>query len=186
MAFIIMLASAAMAYNFEIIQGGTVDVSSMNSISFDIMFNPDPGGNTFGTYAFNLFYDTSELQFNSATSTPPTPLVELFGPAYQDADGHIANFNGASFAVDPTIATSKKLASVVFNINKPGLVSDGQSDVRFDYDPNYTFTIDGQNVPLTAQNTINGANVVAPEPVSSILFLTGGAVMGIRRFCKKV
>ena len=184
MAFIMMLSSAAMAYNFEISPTGRVDVGAATSINFDVFFNPDPAGNTFGTYSFALFFDNSELQWNAAstTQTPPSPLTALFGDPYLDSADHISNFNGASFAADPTINTRTKLASVAFNIMNTD--DDGIADVWFDKTQLSSFTIGGNSVSITDQNSNLGANV-APEPVSTILFLSGGAVMGIRRFWKK-
>lgn len=76
---------------------------------------------------------------------------------------------------------------ISFNIDNPGVnipVSDGNADVWFDTSVN-GFNVNGSYVQMK-NITISGAPdiAVAPEPVSSVLFLVGGAALGIRRYWK--
>ena len=73
-------------------------------------------------------------------------------------------------------------------------------DTAYDITPQtslsgFSFKVDYQagNLPFTAEfddhqgnfDTIAGTTAVAPEPVSSILFLTGSAVLGLRGLMRK-
>ncbi|MBI5407966.1 MAG: hypothetical protein HZA14_01210 [Nitrospirae bacterium] len=59
----------------------------------------------------------------------------------------------------------------------------------------FSFKVDYKagNLPFNAEfdnhqgnfDTVTGTTAVAPEPVSSMLFLAGGAMLGIRRYLKK-
>ncbi len=185
--------SEADAWNLDIVPVGSLDATGNSSIFFNIVFNSDVGGNVLDNYAFNIFYDTSELTWNSIQTTvsPPSPLFPQFGLPTQSPAGSINMFNGATFSSGANINGSVTLANVAFNIHTP--VGNGSPDVWFD-----TVTLPGQEAftvdnVLTNMNTvkIGGSNTdvfattVVPEPVSSALFIVGGAVMGVRRYWKK-
>jgi len=180
--------SGALAYDITIIPGGTQDVSGQNTIYFDIVFNPDSTGNSFDTYGFNIGYDTSELIWNSGltTNTPPAPL-SAFKPPFESSPGLIENFNGFTFSDAPVLTAPTTLATIAFDV-APGInnPADGLVDIWFDTSVG-SFTIDGNNVPVS-QITVSGTTpdvYVLPEPVSIILFITGGATFGIGSYWRK-
>jgi hypothetical protein len=192
LTLMLFLATNAMAYNFELTPGSSRDVTGDSFFDVSVIFNPDAGGNTLGTFGYNLFYDTNELTYNSFQLFLPSPLGVSFGGPFESAGGKINNLGGLLpfGATAPTITSPYTLAKVTFSIDKPGVNTpafDGQADVWFDSSTGTGATIDGVYKQMSGITRVGAPDVaaVAPEPVSSILFLSGGAVMGVRRFCKK-
>jgi hypothetical protein len=203
--FIAGYQTADASYSIEIMPGGQIDDSAFTNVIFDVVFHPDAGGSTLGNWVFNLYYDPVELSLVSANvGSLPSPLWangQGF-PTDSSPGGHITNFNGVKipvFAGDPTVNSDLILASVEFNIasKQPW---DGQPDLWFDTGVNQTINVDGQvwywnasdpsctpscTTVITAGDLPDvgtGAPPVVPEPVSSILFVVGGATLGLRRY----
>ena len=190
------------AWYLDIMPTGSLDVTGQSSIFFDIVFTPDTGGNTFGDFGFNLFYDNLELTWNSLNTvlSPPSPLSAPFAPFEMGADtGQIFSFSGSLPLTvpptpDPSMTNAFTLATVAFNVDNSGVnnpTADGFADVWFDVTAAGTgFTIDGapismSSIPVGSTNTDVFATTVVPEPISSALFVVGGATLGFRRFWKR-
>ena len=164
-------------------------MTGLSTVFFDVVFNPQ-GTVDVGTYAFNLFYDDAELMWNSGLTTisAPSPLSsQMLGPLDGSTSGFIGNFNAASFGTDATLSSPFTLAHLAFDVASP--VQDGSADVWFDttMDTKFGFTVNGSGV-LMGNMPINNnlpSIAVVPEPVSSALFIIGGATLGLRRFRKK-
>ncbi len=182
-------ATQAGAWSLELTPSGVIDVIGQTSFDVDVWFNPE-GSARLDNYAFNLFYDTSELSWNSGNTSysPPSGLShELLGPISETTSGFIQNINAATFATGPTLTVNTNLATISFDLVNPGVVADAV-DVWFDTAQGpAAFTVDG--TATTMNNvSINGIGpdvVVTPEPVSSALFLVGGATLGFRRFKRR-
>ncbi|GBE32242.1 hypothetical protein BMS3Bbin05_01151 [bacterium BMS3Bbin05] len=194
-------ATKAVAYNLDIVPATSVDVTGQTMFFVDVVFTPDMGGNTFGDYGFNLFYDNLELTWNSVNTilSPPSPLSAPFAPFEMSPDnGQVFSFSGSLPLTipptsDPTMTNAFTLATVAFSVDSPGVnisTADGFADVWFDITTAGTgFTINGapvsmSSMPIGSMNTDVFAITVVPEPVSSALFIVGGATLGLRRFRK--
>ncbi len=197
---LLMLSSGAMAFDVQIVPGSLpYDATGQTTVYFDVVFNSDLSGNTLGGLVLNFYYDNVELTWNSLLSTPgplPSPLVPgAFGGPFETTSGKIENFNAGlqpSTATAPTVTGSLVLGTIAFDV-APGINApspDSFSDVWFDTSsPGTGFTIDGNNISMSAMSVNTGPDVyaatVVPEPVSSTLFIIGGATLGFIRFRKK-
>ncbi len=115
-------ANQAGAWSLELTPSGHIDVTGETSIFFDVIFNSDPGGNVLNNYAFNLFYDTSELSWNSTNTnfSAPSPLISgHFGLTTEPASGFIQNINAGTFGPGANVTGSTVLAHVAFDILNP-------------------------------------------------------------------
>jgi hypothetical protein len=189
MAGVLLLASTAMAYNIEITPGGSTDITGSSFFDVSIVFNPDPGGNTFGTFGFNLFYDTSELTYSDYQLLFPSPIGPAVTPPSASTAGKINNLSGfLPFGQSaPTISSPYTLAKITFGLVNPS--SDGAADVWFDTKAGTGFTVNNtftQMSSITREGApdISGTPSIVPEPLSSILFAAGGGTFLLRRFVK--
>lgn len=199
------MSQQAAAYDVELMPQGSLDLNGQTTFLLDVWFNADTDGNDFSNWQFSLFYDTSELTWNSSNTvygTMPLPLFPgSFSGPNENTSGHIELFDASKFppnADDAYVTGSLLLATVAFDV-APGInmpAPDGAADVWFDTTSTVAggFTIDdtayfmdsthpsGNIMPISG-DTIDV--VVTPEPISSILFVVGGATLGLRRFRKK-
>jgi hypothetical protein len=182
----------AMAYNVSIVPSGSLDVTGQSTIFFDIVFNPDIGGNLFDTYGFSLFYDTTELSWNSDSTItyPPSPLTQI-GLLVENTSGLIENFNGIVISgTPPTLTAATTLATVAFDVVTPGINiprPDGAVDLWFNTSGvGQGFTIDTKNIPISQMTRMETSDVfITPEPVSSLLFVVGGMILAAKRYLKR-
>jgi len=156
------LQSQSWGYSLVIVphQGSLDVIPGSSTVSFDIIFHPD-SGTQFGNWAFNLYYDTSEITWNSSLTTAgaiPAPLVSaLFGGPSENTPGLIENFSGLLSppnAVAPNISDNITLATVVFDVNTAS--EDGGDDVWLDKNSKIHFLLDGNPVPTSALPVVAG------------------------------
>jgi hypothetical protein len=135
----------------------------------------------------------------------PSPLFAgSFSGPNENTSGHIELFDASKFppsAADANVTGSLLLATVGFDvasgINTPTF--DGSADVWFDTSSTVAggFTIGGTGyfmdpthpsgniMPISSSNLDVYAAPVAPEPVSSTLFIIGAATLGFSRFRRR-
>lgn len=162
-AIIVIAISEAKAYSLRILpQTGAMDVNSAQpTVTFNIVFHPDTGGSLLGNWNFNLFYDSSELTWNSTQTSVgamPSPLsASLFGTPFENTTGLIENFNGLLSppnAISPTITADLMLATIVFDVTAG--VSDGNADVWIDNSDLMHFNVNGSPVLLANLPVVAG------------------------------
>lgn len=153
--------------------GGTFTLGTlMNSAENTLVFGPSPGGST-GDVSFSL--DSGGTNYLTANLNNFTVTQDGFGtrlnPGYDM--NHVVDIS-----TNPLVTTSKFLDEVntmsnpVGNLYMGFVFSGGPSD----FSGNSSGTVSGE---------FSVVSVVVPEPVSSILFVTGGASLAFRRYRKK-
>lgn len=205
---IVLFYIKANAFYVSLNPSGSVDITGQATFQVEVWFYPDIDGNTFGNWQFSLLYDTSELTWNSSLTsygTMPSPLLnDLWGTYSESTPGRIENFNALKFppnASDASVSSPLLLVTVGFDVTGgTNVVSDAQPDVWFDtVTPSGDgFTVDGTAyfmytghssgniMPTSASNVdVYASTTVVPEPVSSALFIVGGATLGIGRIIRK-
>jgi hypothetical protein len=187
---IFVMSMNTLAYNLEIISMPDTGVDPRDTVFFDIVFHPDSGGNLFGDYGFNIYYDNTELTWNpgATTVTPPAPLNVLFQP-FENSSGSgmingISSLAPFSSAGDAILFRPVTLVRLAFS---PGsTVQDSAGDIWLDTGSTGTgFTIDGRRVsaafmPVSYKGTdihVSSGGVTAPEPAGAVLFVAGMTVI---------
>ncbi len=149
--------------------GGTFTLGTlMNSEENTLVFGPSPGG-SIGDVSFSL--DSGGTNYLTATLNNFTVTHDAYGtrlnPGYD-------MYHVVDISTNPSVTNSKFLdevnsfATPVGNLYMDFNVTAGSEDFSGD-----------------SSGTLTGEFSVVPEPVSSILFITGGATLAYRHYRKK-
>jgi len=149
----------------------------------------------YGTITYNGWIGTditpyiSNLAFEHDTSySPYTPYAEFIFSF--DVDSITFNFGGLgggiwahAYDINGTEVDSFQTASPQsylgpWDPSEQPVVLSGLGIRRFTF-------VDGRGGGFSAIDNVNITTSVVPEPISSTLFIVGGATLGIRRFSKK-
>ncbi len=153
-----------------------------NSISVDI--NVSDVTDLYG-WQFSLGYDSSLLSFSSVSAGP---LIGTGGSTFWNAPdtstpGEILSGAEILTGAIPGVNGSGTLLSL--NFNTIGLGTSPINIYLNDADPGAPTALLNSSGNAISFSATNGSIAVAPEPVSSTLFILGGATLGFRRFRKK-
>lgn len=158
-------------------------VLSGNAVSVDI--NVLDATDLYG-WQFSLGYDGTIL---SLISVDTGPLLGTGGSTFWSApdtstSGKILGGTEILTGAIPGVNGSGTLLTLNFNT-----IALGTSPINIyvnDADPGLpTELINSSGNPIAFSAADGGVTVVVPEPISSTLFLVGGAMLGFRRFRKK-
>jgi len=156
-----------------------------NTFTSNIEAILDSSADTLSSFSYSVWWDTAELSTPTITDITTFPL----GSSWSDwgyveiASPYIKSFtqvHWTSFAEGP-------ITQIVASINwtASNLVTDGNLDVNIGF---YNSGVDGayDKNGIAVTPTFTGGSVnLAPEPISSMLFLSGGAILTLRRYLKK-
>jgi hypothetical protein len=181
-------------------------LSVSGSYSGQLLFDIIPGGFGSDTYVylpFTIQYQATTNSYDSSDTINIDPNALTFdwdspSSQYVDFSGQInVNGNIGNFALTHPTSTPSWTGSGVFNTAyyPEGLIVNLSRNNNTAKETIFDQTINGKQIKfeLSSQLGFNGrfysGNVplvaVAPEPISSTLFIVGGAVLGFRSFRKK-
>ncbi|MBI5055619.1 MAG: hypothetical protein HZB61_03255 [Nitrospirae bacterium] len=181
----------------------SVDMDPLtDGIQTDIMVNPGQAftasilltlhDNTesLSSLSYSLFFDIAELNTPAASNISVSPITVAWGALdpLSISEPYLLNFSQFNMLGSSQGSVTATIATINWTAKNP--VTDGNMDIMpgflngndsaFDKDFNSaSFNFEGGKVNLAQQTP------VAPEPISTILFLAGGATLGVRRFLKK-
>lgn len=193
---LIFSASTASAWYVSVEPISPVEVVAGDFFYADVFFNPDDeiNGNFLQSYEFAIGYDKTELLWNdgsllSHTSptdqhTPPSPLMQLFGPARVDSTGEVVeNFSAGVFGPSgATLKVKTQLAHVEFTVLSPVTAFDGELDVWWGDSPQGSekFLVDHVEVDtLGTPGYLDQGPDVGAVPIPSAVLLFASAFLGL-------
>lgn len=157
------------------------------SFTTDITLSLDDPNDTLSSFSFSLWFDMDELSSPNAISASPLEgwmdLGCTIAPPYIYNCSQLSMLGKAEGPLDTVVVSIEWIA-----VNP---TTDNSWDIEpffYQGDPLKGIMPDGafdeSGTPVDVTFNLGKVNVL-PEPISSILFLTGGATFGLRRYWKK-
>lgn len=142
----------------------------------------DDANDSLSSFGFSLWWDNTELNIQEGDVTT-SPLASGWGDLsyWKIESSYVYNFTQTNVGY-----SAGPITSVVATVNWQALnpSNDSNQDITLGMYDLFDDVYDRNGTQITPQFQ-GGTVAVAPEPVSSVLFLTGGAALGLNRFRRK-
>ena len=185
------------AYHRENTDGTYESEISVSVINPDYYYNSTSGGTLKGVFEINNGFSTdsyfgieiANYYLDPQTETPD----QAFAGIGSDADGNLFVGWGGTDDIDPTPITGD-FSSVTIQLNLTGNIvdvsydfnSDGSVDLAMAGITTLSFADGDTYTGNFHAGSISETPPIVPEPISSVLFLIGGATLAFRRMKKRV